>query len=427
MVTTMKKSLIFVFLLSVSFSNSQIISPDSTTPELLWESEVQGFRDLVIHPNGNIIAKRKAEVFELDGLTGKIIREFPDFTGDNDIETLMLSNDSRFILTDWEEINIVDYNSGLLYKKLPMKGLEANFMSDNINVLYVTGIQGKNIGIYNLMTDSVVFHNLDLDDDLISQRIDQIAISNDGKYIAIGGIAKYWNSEYKTLLTIFDGNNFNRIKIFHRYDGNAEVRSIKFSKDGRYVGYHWNWGYLAIYDLVSMNLVSYFDQQNIPTNGVRSFCFVNDSVISISSYDYTQLRNIQTKILYYNANGIGNANGLEFNDKFSSLIVSDWHVGTIKAYDYHEMMTSNIYEMMNNQYFIIHYYNKVLVINNINNNLIDNISISDINGKIIKSLEYNPFEIYKQITINLNLATGAYFIQIQTGDEYYTEKLMVTE
>ncbi|MFA5512545.1 MAG: hypothetical protein WC313_08840, partial [Candidatus Kapaibacterium sp.] len=47
--------------------------PMEEDPYLLWKT-TEGYSGFVIHPNGNIIANRGAEIFELDGNTGQVIR-----------------------------------------------------------------------------------------------------------------------------------------------------------------------------------------------------------------------------------------------------------------------------------------------------------------------------------------------------------------
>src|SRR5690606_38609667 len=82
--------------------------PMEEDPYLLWQTtDPLGYSGFVIPPNGNIIAKRGAEIFELDGNTGQVIRKYPQFVNTN-VEDMDVTKDGKIFGAGFGNIILYD-------------------------------------------------------------------------------------------------------------------------------------------------------------------------------------------------------------------------------------------------------------------------------------------------------------------------------
>ncbi len=159
-------------------------------PNLMWVSDStwkHGFRRFLVHPNGNILAGVGSTEVELDGNTGKIIRQFSYPAVFYDI-----SPDGKYISALTDQRCVIDYETEEVIVRFTKFDTHPQFMPDSKTLVYFLNEPiGQNLrhgnlrlASYNIETKgyksgkNFIRYTLAID----------IAVSPDGKYIATSGL-----------------------------------------------------------------------------------------------------------------------------------------------------------------------------------------------------------------------------------------------
>ncbi|HRP02389.1 MAG TPA: T9SS type A sorting domain-containing protein [Candidatus Kapabacteria bacterium] len=396
-------------------------------PYLLWATKTW-YNRFIIHPNGNIIASRGAVISELDGNTGEVIKSFPQFVHTS-VEYMCVSKDGKILGAGFGNIILYDLKEDTVIGGVSETNGLFEFFPDNKRFLARTTYGGdSNLMIYNLDTKEKLIFG-------IHYLPTSIATSPDGKYFATGGSGrkgKDWKGDYiyYTYLTLWDAQTLKPIKELDKFEGNLEVRSIKFSPDGKYVGFQISSYYLYLYKLDDLALFKFYDE-NFIEFGVSGFCFIgNDYIITrTGSSIFGELRKLtlinllsDMKIKTINSGKGGPKPITEKNQSKNSLIDAS---GQLFSFDLNKMLTSTEEPFKHNT-FLVSFLKDTLILSDINS--ISNqitITISDISGRVIRKFNSPSKDSELQIPLKLNI--GTYLIHIQDGNKEYSSKFLVSE
>jgi WD40 repeat protein len=408
-----------MFLLAVLFYGTYHLSAQED-PYLLWQTtDPLGYSGFVIHPNGNIIANRNCEFFEIDGNTGQQIRAFPVQTGYSNVVNVSVSKDGKYFASTFvgfqhTDTYIFEYNTGEVFKKLDQYGEELCFFPDSKRLL-VRGYKGA-LTIYNLETETSEYNGP------TDHFLRNFAISDDGKFIATGGVT-FEDNEGKVfnILRLWDAVTLKPIKELGKFEGDNEVRSIKFSPDGKYVGFHISLLDIKVYDLNNFTLIKYY------LGGM--FDFISGNFFSYYSSNWPQappdimIKRLNDDKSIYSKRALNGGNEINHNFSNNTLIYLD--SGQLWAVDITRVLTT-VTEPKQKSDFSVKFEKGLLLISDlkITTNQI-NITISDISGRVIRKL--NSPVSNSELRIPLKLPNGTYLIHIQDGNQEYSSKFLVTE
>jgi len=393
--------------------------PMEDDPYLLWQTtDPLGYSGFVIHPNGNIIANRNAEIFELDGNTGQVIKTFPVFVG-IDINTMDVTKDGKILGAGYGNIILYDLaNDTVIGGVSETNGKFAFFPNSKRFIARTTNGYGSNLMIYNLETkEKTVFG--------VNYAVWGLATSPDGKYFATGGTSSEFDiidgEVYYTILTLWDAETLQPIKELAKIGGDFEVRSIKFSPDGKYVG--------VFKSLVDVLIFELDNNENIKNFLGGNFCILKNNLLAFYSSNFPIappdiiIKDFLNDKQLYSKRAKNGGNNIEHNHFYNSVIFQD--AGQLFSLDLNKILTS-VNEPIQQDKFTVQYIKDSLILsgfNSISGQI--NITISDISGKVIRKL--NVPVTNSEIRIPLILPNGTYLIHVQDGNNEFTSKFLVTE
>ena len=221
----------------------QVITGDTLDPNILWQTDdYWGYTGFQIHPNGNLIANRNCEFFEIDGKNGKQIRVFPVINGYSGVSNATtISKDGKYFAAGYDgtgviggttnDIYIFDYATGNMVKQLKDYGEALCFLNDSKR-LVIRAYKGS-LTIYDIEKDTSYYNDAKM-------FVQNIAVSDDGKYIATGGVS-YYSPKY-SIIKLWDASTLKLINEFKMKEGHEEVKFLKFSSDSKFIGgqVYWN-------------------------------------------------------------------------------------------------------------------------------------------------------------------------------------------
>ncbi len=403
----MKRAFLF-FAVAILLCNTTLAQEPDPDPNLIWKTD-SSYSTFVIHPDGNIVASKGLEVFELNGNTGEVIREFPFY-----FEFYALSKDGKYLAGGLEGLVLIDYETGEVVKTLDLHGSSrVVFMPDNERLLIKTSYEESELQfcIYNYITDKKSFFGVGS-----NIGIWNFTISPDGKFLAIGGFIFKNGEENKTILLLCDAVTWKPIKTLATIDADIEVNSIKFSPDSRFVGFGLNGEHLHVYNIEKLTLHKYYDS-------VFGFGFFTNDFITIVG---ATLKPLFLKIVKLGNNEIiytkKKFSGYpEHNETNNSMVLLN---EKIHCYDFEKIFIGASIDTENLAPFTFEYKNNTLHINNPNfkSSQITG-QIADLNSKIIRALEFNKPTC--NLAIPLELLNGTYFLHIKDGGKEYVSKFWV--
>jgi WD40 repeat protein len=428
----MKKCVLFCFTAILLFIADASPGLGQLDPNILWVSDsTLGFFDgFAIHPNGNIIAYHNGfsdfgqimdtlKVVELDGKTGKFIRKFPVFSSYDDISKLQVSQDGKYIITSYSELNILNYETGLLFRKIPNFS-QFTIFPDNNRII------GRYSKFPSTLDSALIMYDIQKDQKIhfrVDYGVTSTAVSPDGKYFATGGRAnknKDGTGQDLTILTLWNAETLKPIKTLGQFDGSNDVSSIKYSPDGKYVGFQVYSSDLYIYNTTDFSLFKHYNKNNIEY-GVSGFCFINNNFIAI--FGKTRIIRLSDDKQIYSFTPLGSINPIiEYNNFNNTLVEAAYY---IYLFDLNKIMTT-VKDNIPEEIFSVTYSYGILSLENIqtiNNTL--GVTILDISGKIIRKLNI-PYS-NGAVKIPMKLMNGTYILSIKDGEKEYSSKFLVTE
>ena len=181
----MKKTILFIAVALVLFIARPATGLAELDPNILWvsDSTVGRLDNIIVQPNGNIIGNYGGLIKEIDGTNGKLIRSFQKINNYNNLSSIDLSDDGKYLLCSYTDVVLVDLIT-LEKKVLANRGAGAVFCNEPNKIAYYT-IDSKATGsdstivILDLITGKKVFIKTE-------EAIFKIAFSPDGRFMEIG-------------------------------------------------------------------------------------------------------------------------------------------------------------------------------------------------------------------------------------------------
>ena len=392
--------------------------PMEEDPYLLWQTtDPLGYSGFVIHPNGNIIANRGAEIFELDGNTGQVIRKYPQFVNTN-VEDMDVTKDGKIFGAGFGNIILYDLeNDTVIGGVSETNGLFAFFPDSKRFIARSTKLPPSNLLVYNMDTKE----RTELGVNYVPWAL---ATSPDGKYFATGGTSSEFDiidgEVYYTILTLWDAETLQPIKELAKIGGDFEVRSIKFSPDGKYVG--------VFKSLVDVLIFELDNNENIKNFLGGNFCILKNNLLAFYSSNFPIappdiiIKDFLNDKQLYSKRAKNGGNNIEHNHFYNSVIFQD--AGQLFSLDLNKIITS-VDDPINPETFTVNYNKDTLILYGLNSIMPLNITISDISGKVIRKL--NVPVTNSEIRIPLILPNGTYLVHVKDGNKEYTSKFLVME
>ncbi|MBE2188740.1 MAG: T9SS type A sorting domain-containing protein [Desulfobulbaceae bacterium] len=410
----MKRAFV-LFVVAMLYCNPLLAQEPDPDPNLLWVTE-NSYQRFLVHPNGNIFAGKGSTEVEIDGNTGTIIREFPYQVIFYDI-----SPDGKYISALTDQRCVIDYETQEVVVRFTTSNTSPKFMPDNKTLIF-------NLEVPFSESYQLASFNIETKQQKISQnyfektQIGSPCVSPDGRFVATVGWFYKTQDEGDTHLLLWDAQTLAPIKILSENKGFREVRSIKFSPDSRLVGFGVYFDNLYLYDTDKLSLYKHYGKNNI-LNGVMGFGFITNDLIAVGS-DWNQVLNFEIinmkddKSIYKRNDFTGLA---EYNIAHNTLIILRHN---IFCFDFEKIMTGASIEPEIQNPFTVEYLNNALSIRNFTfaNNQIS-CSITDINGRVIRTMNLNLST--GDIRIPLKLISGTYFLHIKDGSKEYVNKFLV--
>ncbi len=422
-----------VLLLMLLFCGSSLFAEEipNGDGDLIWEQDIypRFVRDAKFHPiKGNIIAAVNHEIWEIDVKDGHKIRVFeggPATGPDDQFERLQITSDGKTMVTGMgggiKGLIIWDYESGKIRrvfdKVFPWQKCLGIFPDNNRIVLFCTSIPnstGKHyLVIYDMLKDSII-----KSENTNSKLIQQMSLSKDGKYLAVG----CWNSnENKYKMELWDAETLTHIRDFGEAFSANEFWDVKISNDNQYVGFVANNNYY-FYNIDGKIIDIAKDTEP------SSFCFDDSGKYIIYSGSY----NGQGIIKIINLELMKTVFEFKKIQPFKNYILNSKNqffsgYSTLRLFS-NRWFTVDVDEEKPD-IFRINYLNNKLTIDNSIGLIINKINITDITGKTIysKEIELNSIDIVK---LDILLKNGVYFATIHIHTEngkIYSQKFMVVE
>ena len=403
--------------------NVQKIYAQELDPNILWvaDSSIGRIDGFAVHPNGNIFAYTGNIISEINGADGKLVRKFTVPSESNDIESIDISDDGRYLATSYNDViirdltNDVSNNVGI--------GNLVTFSPDSKKIAFrarggVSKGHDSSIVILDLETDQRTYIRTE-------EMIHKIVFSPDGRFFTTGGSGQDIFGKFYTTLKLWDANTLKLIKELEKYtDQNYQITQVEFSQDGREVGFLVNNG-LQIFSTETYQKEKHY-AITMGSERLTSFNFITNDLLLTQSKETMIVRldddNIKTIFESYNRSFA--------RINYKKDVVFVWNsfsnpLGHLIALDLDKILSS-----VNNipQYETIKaaYYKGILNISGIHsvsNNV--NIEIFDINGKLVSQLDLQPNG--SELTTPLKLPNGTYLVNLKDGNNVYSGKFLVVE
>ncbi len=419
------KRAFLLFAVAILLCNTTLAQEPEPDPNLLWVSDpswVDGFERFLVHPNGNILAGIGSTEFELDGNTGLIIREFP-----HPIAVFYdVSPDGKYIsaLADSNRRCVIDYETAEILKYFTTSSTFPKFMPDNKSLIFheVVG-EGSNYGMklvkYNIETNTFQYSS----NGISRTTAWNLDVSPDGRYVATGGRHRDGVDKDYTHLVLWDSQTLEPLRVLGKIEDFNEIRSIKFSPDSRLVGFVVYIQDLYIYRTDDYSLYKHYGEHNTEY-GIGGFCFINEDHIGNKYGPLTYILNLHNGSVVFKTGVHGGTaqSIIEKNQVNNTMITGS---GQLIAWDLNKIMTNIIEPEIPNP-FTVEYINNTLNIQNYTfgaNSII--CSITDINGRVIRTMNLNTST--GDIRIPIKLLSGTYFLHIKDGGKEYVDKFLVVE
>ena len=415
------KKYILILILIANYFVGWAIEPD---PRILWVSDssivkIDGF---AVHPNGNVFAYRGSKIYEIDGTNGKLIRELPKFTESDEIASIDISNDGKYLAISLNEVIVIDLTD--LSSKTIGHGNPVKFTSDSKYAVFGPQNPAQH---YQGHDSTLVFVNIENGERKFlknEEGIVSFAFSPDGRYFATGGIGKNIYDKYYMTFKLWDAQSLKLIKELGRLNTNVQTRTIQFTQDSKLVAFLPYSGEVSIYDTETTTLFRKYDQYNYPFTGIGQFTFINDTFIVFSTQTpSTFIWNFKKDENAFNLTNYKSTRGIKFSNKLDIIILAT--ETQLIAFDMKKIL-SNVTENPIDLELKSEYQKGILSITGIEliNNSV-NLEIFDINGKLVRQLNVEPNGT--ELRIPIVLTKGTYLLNLTDGSKKYSSKFLVIE
>ncbi|GAB1371281.1 hypothetical protein MASR1M45_13430 [Candidatus Kapaibacterium sp.] len=409
-----------VLLFTSAFNMKAQVGFNELDPNILWvaDSTIGRIDGFAVHPNGNIFAYQGNNISEINGNDGKLIRKFTVPSQYNNVESIDITYDGKYLVTSFDGVIVTELESGI--SKTVGMGGRVSFVPNTHKVSYrgIGGSKGhdSSIVILDLETSERTYIKTE-------ELIHKIAFSPDGRFFATGGFL-YTGGSIPTYsyLKLWDAHNNKLIKELKSMENSGlTTAKIEFSPDSKLVAFFGDYN-LRIFDTESYNQVKHYDYE------ISSFTFISPEYLGINSklisifrlsddkrtdiFEFSQyfgrwlLTNTSKNILY---------SGTGYPDKGEVLIAFDLNkVFSTVGYKSDIITVQAEYQKGNLS---------ITGIRSVGNQV--KIQIIDMNGKII--INMNLANVSSEFSIPVNLNSGTYIIHLKDGSKEYSYKFLVVE
>jgi len=277
--------------------------------DLLWERSIypRFVNDAKFHPiNGNIIAAVNHEIWEIDPKDGHTIRVFEGGVSGREIQEVFITSDGQYLATNiWSTTGIViwDYNSGNIWKTLKLYGQDLGILPNDHDLIFYYP-DGDEICVYNFLTETKVkSHSIIKGSG--TNMVDRMALSKDGKYLAIG-FAYVLDNNWKYTMELWDAETLTKIRDFGEDNTIGEFKDVQISSNNKYVAFqgggHFNFFFLSgekinfnTFNWISFFGFSYDGDKTIidgDFNNNPSYSAVINNPVDKPIYSFTKTANI---------------------------------------------------------------------------------------------------------------------------------------
>jgi len=421
----MLKTLIFTLATLVVVLMSNVQTGRAEDSDTLWTKDLSGngfvINTLFSPDDRTIFVTTTEKFFELDALTGNIIREIPGIRG----MERFIDDFKYFISYDYKKysypdmILIKDYEA--IFKRNSFGGIGGydidqigNYMYCVIDSLYYGNISYSNFYIFDLLNEKEIYRK-ELD-----ENYDRIAISKDLKTMVtfsyyLGVVSD--DNDDKALLKVWDLQTKSLQKvIFEKKPTDMMKNYLKFSPDGNYFAYLES-SYIYLYDTKTWELVDTFTIDGFALN---SFTFSKDSksIFLTESGFETHLYQIIPKHLIKTFPPQKGSQDIIISNNNQFLIA-------LSGYDVY-LLKNSLTSVIGNNDFINIYPNPVKNILSLQNTIgiIENATLCSVIGTVLNStLDYIQSDNTLKFDFS-NLKAGAYLLTLNSDNQVLTVKFI---
>ncbi len=425
----MKRCLFFtvaalVLLITSAFNMKAQVGFNELDPNILWvaDSTIGRIDGFAVHPNGNIFAYYKNKIYEIDGSNGKLVRVLPKIIESDEIASIDISKDGRYLAVSWDDIVLLDFSDNN-YRKVGQGNL-VRFTSDSKKLAYglrtsSQPFEGSIINIFDMESNENIKVQMD-------EMLTNLAFSPDGRFFATGGSGKDVFGKSYVSLKLWDANTLKLIKELEKIENTTIAPSkIKFSNDNKLVGFWRSWDNLLIFNIGTMIKLKDYRKNNTNLE-ISDFAFISSDYVGVQSKKISIIRLVDDYVISLmdsSARGsmeINNENNVLFSSTGSPALR-----GPLTAFDLKKVFTGVDNKSMNSGIKIQYQKGRIQVQNLQIISPEIKIKILDINGKVIKDL--NLTNAGSEFSIPVNLNSGTYIIHLKDGSKEYSSKFLVVE
>ncbi len=417
----MKKLILFTAILSFLLSAGARAQADSL---VMWTYGNTRFSTQPrVHPNGNVfIGDNQANIMEIDGLTGELIRKIALPAGTTSLELSL--DGSKMAAAGY----IIDVESGEVIKAHPAAYKIKFLHPDNSKIIYAPFNQAEyNFFVWDIETgESESF-------DIGKKLITALEVSNNGKFFAIATLETGYDDEEHTHFYLFDAQTMQFIKELEDYPANGRrIEYIQFSENAKYVSYGLNHSgspKAAIFLTETPYSGWILKTETTPPKGFYGLGMIGDKYVfatsAIGNDFHSIIWDIDNEKEIYFSSEYGSSNPL-YNYAAKNIIVHDNGNYTLVALDFEKILsTVGVKEEEDANAFRAEYSGGILTINGLESQSVEiNLTINNIQGEVVFSQNIAAVQ-GSQISSPVSLPSGVYIARIRTGENNYSSKFIV--
>jgi len=395
-------------------------------PNILWvaDSTIGCIDGFAVHPNGNVFAYRGSNIYEIDGSNGKLIRQLPKLSKDDDVASFDLSKDGKYLAISYEDVVIIDLSD--LSTKVIGKGNPVKFTSDSRKVAFGPQSPAKP---FEGSDSNIVIVNLENGERRYvkdSESLTNLAFSPDGRFFATGGSGQDMVGKSYVSLKLWDANTLKLIKELAKYKNHdSQMPKVQFSKESKKVAFYGTMG-IIIFDTDNYNTIKHYTTSGIGMN-ISRFAFISEELLGIQSEKTTIFRlsdDSRTEIYEFPRRCFM----METNITNDVLFAGTGYPalgGSIIAWD-----LKKVFSDVNNEPAVpelqIQYNKGRIQVQNLQFSSPEiKFRIINLEGLLIKEL--NIPNTGNEFTIPVRLSNGTYILHVKDGSKEYSSKFLVTE
>ena len=398
--------------------------------DTVWTLKKSGIDYVKFSPDGSkIYGSHNNSITEIESSTGKILRSFDPVSFDLRPEFMEITKDGKYVLTADINYKIFAWDTENGKSMGELDYLKVIYSRHNFTIhpsehkIYFGCID--TIVLYDIDSNKVVFHKI-----LPNATIVNMKASKDNKYLAIS--SEYFNAshvKYQKSIIILETKNFSVVKTI--IDNVQDLFSFDFSADSKYITYVYSEDrrqFCGVYNIETSENKLFANNRLLVTPRASNLIGLNNLIL-VSGYDcadnfFTSVFDYNSKSILYTVKYGGDLDNFDINNK-NEIIISSYGQSRCLALMNSRWFTTSVPSdprIKMNGNMKIKYVNKVLSLDNTDSELIQLISIFNINGKLVKTYDAG----YSGATVDLPFVApaGVYLVRILTDQSDYNFKFV---